>query len=195
MAEQASTDKDFQEISDEVSYEELKDAIRHFDRVMRSQMTIQGLQGDRIKNSIRAGMIFLALIGISIFIILITMVTQVEQIAMAVSGMDTSFDEVRNQMVRVDALMSHMETNASKMNTIGPVMQTIDGEMLQMTQQVQQMQSETAAMGREVSVLRQQADLMAQTTERMDMEIYRMNHEVNRMATPARSMNNMFPMP
>ena len=191
MDEQASTDTE----TEDSSYDELKDAIRHFDRIMRSHMTIQGRQGDRIKNSIRAGMVFLAVIGISIFIILITMVTQVEQISVAVSGMDSSFGEVRKQMTRIDALMSHMETNAVEMNTIGPVMQTIDSEMVQMTQQVQQIQSETEKMGKEVSVLRQQADTMAKTAERMDMEIYRMNHEVNRMATPARSMNNMFPMP
>jgi len=191
MAEQAPT----KEVIEESGYDELKDAIRHFDRVMRSHMTIQGLQGDRIKNSIRAGVIFLALIAISIFIILITMVNEVEQISLAVNGMDQSFDKVRQQMVKVDSLMTKMETNVAQMNSIGPVMQSMDREMIQMSQQVQQMQAETEAMGREVSVIRQQADIMTKTTERMDMEIYRMNHEVNRMAAPARSMNNMFPMP
>ena len=181
--------------TEESDYDELRDAIRHFDRVIRSNMSIQGRLGDRLKNSIRAGMIFLALIAISIFIILITMVTQVEHISAAVTGMDTAFDRVREEMVVVDHLMTKMEKNGSYMKAIGSVMQSMDSEMIKMNENVAQMQAEAAAMNREVKVIRQQADVMAHTTGVMDREIYRMNQEVNRMATPARGMNNMFPMP
>lgn len=180
--------------AEESDYEELRDAVRHFDRIIRSQIAIQGRQGDRIKNSIRAGIVFLALIAITIFVILITMVTQVELISDAVTGMDDSFDDVRFEMAKIDNLMTDMEKNVTYLNSIASVMQNMDGEMVQMTQQMQQMQTEVESMSREVTVMRQQADIMTQTAGRMDMEIYRMNQEVNRMAIPARSMNNMFPI-
>ncbi len=191
MAESEINEQDV----DASNYEELRNAIRHFDRVIRSQIVIQGRQGDRIKNSIRAGMLFLVLIAISIFVILATMVTQVEHISDAVVRMDNSFDEVRNQMVKVDELMTGMEKNVAYMNSVSTVMQNMDSEMGKMTGQVQQMQGEVDAMSREVAVIRHEADIMTQTTKVMDMEIYRMNHDLNRMATPARSMNNMFPIP
>lgn len=180
---------------DTENYEELRNAIRHFDRVIRSQIVIQARQGDRIKNSIRAGMLFLVLIGISIFIILYTMVTQVNLISAAVVRMDQSFDEVRVQMVKVDELMTGMEKNVLYMDAVSTVMQNIDVEMGQMTRQMQQMQTEVDAMKSEVTVIRQQADVMTRTTGVMDQEIYRMNQDMNRLATPARSMNKMFPMP
>jgi peptidoglycan hydrolase CwlO-like protein len=180
---------------DTANYEELRDAIRHFDRVIRSQIVIQGRQGDRIKNSIRVGMLFLVLIGISIFIILYTMVTQVTLISEAVVRMDNSFDQVRTQMVKVDELMTGMEKNVLYINAVSTVMQNMDGEMGKMTRQMGQMQGEVDAMRSEVTVIRQQADIMTHTTGQMDREIYRMNQDMNRMAAPARSLNNMFPMP
>jgi hypothetical protein len=191
MAETELVERDV----DTANYEELRDAIRHFDRVIRSQIVIQGRQGDRIKNSIRAGMLFLVLIGISIFIILYTMVTQVNLISEAVVRMDTSFDEVRTQMVKVDALMTGMEKNVVYINAVSGVMQNMDGEMGTMTRQMGQMQGEVDAMRNEVTVIRQQADMMTRTTGVLDQQIYRMNQDMNRMAAPARSMNNMFPMP
>lgn len=187
--------KEIEQSSEESNYEELRDAIRHFDRVIRSQILIQGKQGDRIKNSIRAGMLFLCLIGISIFVILITMVTQVELISDAVVRMDNAFDEVRDQMVHVDSLMTKMEVNVAHMDTVSTVMTNMDQQMLKMTEQVQQMQSEVDDMTYEVATIRQQADIMTQTSHVMDAEIYRMNHDLNRMATPARSMNSWFPVP
>jgi peptidoglycan hydrolase CwlO-like protein len=190
----AETELDGRDIGTE-NYEELRNAIRHFDRVIRSQIVIQGRQGDRIKNSIRAGMLFLVLIGISIFIILYTMVTQVNQISEAVVRMDHSFDEVRVQMVKVDQLMTGMEKNVLYMDAVSSVMQNMDSEMGQMTRQMQQMQVEVDAMKNEVAVIRQQADVMTRTSGVMDQEIYRMNQDMNRLAAPARSMNKMFPMP
>lgn len=190
----AETELDGRDIDTE-NYEQLRDAIRHFDRVIRSQIVIQGRQGDRIKNSIRAGMLFLVLIAISIFVILYTMVTQVNLISEAVVRMDNSFDEVRTQMVKVDGLMTKMEQNVLYMESVSTVMQNMDGEMGKMTHQMQQMQTEVESMKVEVAVIRQQADTMTHTAGVMDREIYRMNQDINRMATPARSMNNMFPMP
>lgn len=177
------------------NYEELRSAIRHFDRIIRAQMAIQDRQGDRIKNSIRAGMLFLVLIGVSIFVILLAMVTQVEQIASAVHRMDSSFGEVKTQMIRVDKLMTGMEANVATMQAIDTVMQVMDTEMVKMAQQIEGMRSEVGAMSSEVQVIRQQADLMTHTAGVMDMEIYRLNHDVNRLATPARTLNNFFPFP
>lgn len=180
---------------DAESYDELRDAIRHFDRVIRSQMAIQSRLGDRLKISIRAGMLFLVLIAITIFIIMMTMVSQVDLISKAVIRMDNSFDEVKTQMVKIDSLMTSMETNVSYMNSVSTVMQSMDSEMVTMTQQMGQMQTEVDAMKNEVAVIRHQADIITHTTGVMDMEIYRMNQDMNRMAAPARSLNNMFPMP
>ena len=180
---------------DNQNYDELRSAIRHFDRVIRAQIKIQGMQGDRIKNSIRAGMLFLVLFGISIFVILMSMVTQVEQISEAVIKMDASFDEVRNQMVKVDGLMTGMEVNVSSMESIDSVMQSMNAEMLAMTQRIGSMQQKVESISQEVAVVRQQGSVMTNTAGAMDMEIYKMNQEVNRMAAPARSINKMFPIP
>lgn len=180
---------------DKENYEELRSTIRHFDRVIRAQIKIQGMQGDRIKNSIRAGMLFLVLFGISIFVILMSMVTQVEQISEAVTKMDASFDEVRVQMVNVDKLMKGMEVNVSSMASIDSVMQSINAEMLVVTKRIGSMQKKVGAMSQEVAVISQQGGVMTNTAGVMDMEIYKMNQEVNRMATPARSINKMFPLP
>jgi hypothetical protein len=180
---------------DKQNYEELRSAIRHFDRIIRAQMAIQDRQGDRIKNSIRAGMLFLVLIGVSIFVILIAMVTQVEQIASAVHRMDSAFSDVKTQMVKVDELMTRMEGNVASMQAIDTVMQSMDTEMVTMAEQIQGMRSEVDSMSSEVRVIRQQADMMTHTAGVMDMEIYRLNHDVNRLATPARTLNNFFPIP
>jgi SMC interacting uncharacterized protein involved in chromosome segregation len=177
------------------NYEELRDAIRHFDRVVRSQIAIQERQGDRIKNSIRAGMVLLVMFALSIFVILYTMVTQVNLISEAVVRMENGFGEVKNQMVRVDGLMTNMEKNVLYMGSLSTVMQDMDGEMGKMTRQMEQMQGEVDAMKGEVVVIRQQADIITHTAGVMDQEIYRMNQNINRMATPARSLNKMFPLP
>ena len=177
------------------NYEELRSAIRHFDRVIRAQMKIQGSQGDRVNNSIRAGMLFLVLIGISIFVILVSMVTQVKQISESVTKMDASFGQVKVQMIKVDELMTRMEVNVSSMASVDRVMQSMDAEMLAMTQKIGKMQQEVGAMSSELTVIRQQGDSMTHTDGVMDMEIYKMNQEVGRMATPARSINKMFPIP
>ena len=191
MSEEKITESEL----DRQNYEELRSAIRHFDRVIRAQMKIQGSQGDRVNNSIRAGMLFLVLIGISIFVILVSMVTQVKQISESVTKMDASFGQVKVQMIKVDELMTHMEVNVSSMASIDRVMQSMDAEMLAMTQKIGNMQQDVGAMSNELTVIRQQGDSMTHTAGVMDMEIYKMNQEVSRMATPARSINKMFPIP
>lgn len=189
MAETDSSDLDKR------NYEELRTAIRDFDRVIRSQMQIQGQMSNRIKNSIRAGMLFLVLLGISIFILLASMVTQVKHVSGAVNNMASSFDEVKLQMAHVDELMQRMERNVSPMVTIGEVMQDMDDDMILMSQQVDAMQSEVGVMSNRLGHIRQQADLMNHTAAAMDMEIYRLNNDMHRMAKPARSLNNMIPFP
>ncbi|MCW8917905.1 MAG: hypothetical protein OQL08_03715 [Gammaproteobacteria bacterium] len=191
MSETVQTGQD----ADKENYEELRDAIRHFDRVVRSQISIQERQGERIKNSIRAGMVLLVLLAISIFVILYTMVTQVNLISEAVVRMESGFSEVTNQMVKVDRLMTSMEGNVLHMESVSSVMQGMDGEMGKMTRQMEQMQGEVDAMRGEVVVIRQQADTITHTAGVIDQEIYRMNQNINRMAAPARSMNKMFPIP
>jgi len=191
MSEEKITESEL----DRQNYEELRSAIRHFDRVIRAQMKIQGSQGDRVNNSIRAGMLFLVLIGISIFVILVSMVTQVKQISESVTKMDASFGQVKVQMIKVDELMTHMEVNVASMASVDRVMQSMDAEMLAMTQKIGNMQQDVGAMSNELTVIRQQGDSMTHTAGVMDMEIYKMKQEVRRMATPARSINKMFPIP
>ena len=115
-------------------------------------------------------MLFLVLIGISIFVILVSMVNQVKQISESITKMDASFGQVIVQMIKVDELMTHMEVNVSSMASVDRVMQSMDAEMLAMTQNIGNMQQDVGEMSNELNVIRQQGDTKTHTTGEMERE-------------------------
>ena len=174
-------------------FESLTNSVRYFERVMRSVMSVQNRQGDRIKVSIRAGATFLLIIGISIFIMLYTMATQIERVSIAVGEMNHSFDVVAERMERMDQLMISLEYNISQLPEISRIMPVMDEEMAKLTNTIESMRNEMNAINQDVSAVRAQSELMRDTSHRMATGIYRINGEVNHMAQPARSLNNFFP--
>ena len=174
-------------------FESLTSSVRHFERVMRSLMKIQDMQGERIKLGIRAGMAFLGLFGLSIFIILYSMATQIQRVSEAVGQMNHSFEVVAERMERVDQLMASLEHNVALLSDIGEAMPGMDSQMGDLTQTIAQMRTEMGAISQDVTAVRAQSEQMSNIAMNMNDSIYRMNHEVERMSRPAQSMNKMAP--
>jgi methyl-accepting chemotaxis protein len=174
-------------------FESLTNSVRYFERVMRAVMNVQNRQGDRIKLSIRAGMTFLLLIAISIFLMLYTMATQINRVSIAVGEMNHSFDVVSERMEQMDRLMLSLEYNVSQLPAIAEVMPQMDEEMAKLTNTVNLMSNEMNAVTLDVAAVRKQSETMNEISKRMATGIYRINGEVNHMAQPAKSLNNMFP--
>ncbi len=174
-------------------FESLTNSVRHFERVMRSVMHVQNRHGDRIKVSIRAGMAFIVLIAVSIFLTLYSMATQIQRVSIAVGEMNRSFDVVSERMERMDQLMLSLEGNISQISVIADTMPLMDIEMAKLSNTIDSMRNEMAAISSDVSAVKVQSEHMRDTSARMAAGIYRINGEVNHMAQPARTLNNMTP--
>ncbi|MBF0218703.1 MAG: hypothetical protein HQL49_04120 [Gammaproteobacteria bacterium] len=177
------------------TYNDLTSTVRHFDRAIRWIIKIQDRLGARIKVTIYIGLVFLVLIGVSIFFMLYTMATQVTLISQAVHGMNESFIVVTERMQQIDAVMLRMEQNVAYLPQIGREMPVMDGEMREITERVESIRQELSTITNELASLRQQSDTMSVTAQNMDQSVQQMNREVARMAQPARSVNKIFPFP
>jgi hypothetical protein len=90
-------------------------AATAFEAIILSQIDIKNKLGDRLNYSIQAGIIILGIIAASIFILLLTLSSQVNRISGVVKEMNQDFTSVRIQMERIDGYFGSIEQRVTQL--------------------------------------------------------------------------------
>ena len=181
---------------EEVIFEQqFQRAVSSFEAIMLSQIEVKRQLTDRLNYSIRAGLIILALIAISILILLLTLSAQINRISGVVSEMNVHFSSVSNQMVQIDGYVQNMQQRVA-------LMEAIEGQTAIMTEEMQLINGDLLPMSHTIggisdSVKQVRDNILDISTaiDHMNANVQMMGRDMHRMGQPARSLNNMFPFP
>ena len=170
-------------------------AITSFEAIMVSQIDLKKQMADRINLSIRAGVLILALIAFSIFVLLLTLSAQLTRISDVVSSMNTDFTSVSLQMNQMDHYVGNMEKRVAMMPDIEKQTEVMSKEMHLILADLEPMSETINGIRSSVYEVRINIDHLSASMNNMNSSVQRMGVDMHRMGQPARSMNRIFPFP
>ena len=186
--------KDFPISEDEsVREQQFRRAVSSFEGIILSQIEMKNKLGDRLNYSIVAGLAILGLIAISIFILLLTLSSQINRMTAVVADMNTNFIQVADQMTAMKTYVNSMETRVALLNDISDQTSIMQSEMEVITDDMDIMLRRVDGISQNVHGVRTKVDSISGTVDRMDYEVVHMRHDMRDMARPSRTFNKMFP--
>jgi len=170
-------------------------ALSSFEGIILSQIHIKNKLGNRLNYSIRAGLVILSAIALSILVLLLTLSAQINRISDVVAEMNTQFSAVSGKMDRIRDRMMTMETQAQVLAGIAGNIGSMEQHMRMISADLGSMQPNVQGISRSVTSVSASVTSVAAGMDRMNMEVQAMSGDIHRMGAPARTMNQMFPFP
>ncbi|MFM1892688.1 MAG: hypothetical protein RLZ44_1765 [Pseudomonadota bacterium] len=170
-------------------------ALSSFEGIVLSQIDIKNKLGDRLNYSIRAGLIILGVIALSILVLLLTLSSQINRISDVVFSMNTHFTSVSEKMDVIRDDMVEMEQRVSLLEAMQRHTAGLQQEMAQIGTQMGVIEDTVGGISAHLGRVRGQVGSIAISIDHMNTEVQAMSVEMHRMGKPARSLNKMFPFP
>ncbi len=170
-------------------------ALSSFEGIMLAQIEMKTQLSNRLNWTIRAGLILLGGIAVSILVLLLTLSSQINRMSDMVVAMNAHFESVTARMDEVTLAMGSMKEQVALMQQVGEATAQMDEEMAAMKDYMQRMREDVAGVQSELSVVKDEMAGIAATVHGMNGEVAVMGHEMHRLAKPARTLNRMFPFP
>ncbi|MCB1752541.1 MAG: translation initiation factor 2 [Gammaproteobacteria bacterium] len=168
-------------------------AVTSFEAIILSQIDIKNKLADRLNYSIRAGIIILGFVAISILILLLTLSSQINRISAVVSQMNQDFYVVAGDMDRINGFIDSMEKRVALLDNINSQTAVMDQGMATIATDLEMMQISVGDIGGYLNHIRGNVGNIAVSMDRMDIEVMNMAGEMHRMGGSARSINKMMP--
>ena len=166
-----------------------------FEGIILGQIEVKNKLGDRLNTSIRAGLVILSLVALSILILLLMLSSQVSRISDVVGDMNDHFIAVSAKMGDIKNSVVAMESQVSLMSDIEQYTTIMSQEMDAITSNMNAMEYSMLGIDQQFTEMHNTINNIAITTRQMNSEVQVINYEINRMAEPARSINKFFPIP
>lgn len=169
--------------------EQLIEALRSFEQIMgyRNEMYLR-LSG-RVRQTVRGGMAVFGLVGIAMFLLLITLVMQVNHARTSSAMLAQHVSTVAANMVRVESTVLDMEQRMQRFATIA-------GNMRVMTGQTGSIAGGMQTLDDSMAVIHTQMQSINQRFDRINRHMGAMGHAVNGMGYSIHDMSRpagMFP--
>ncbi len=171
----------------------IEEAVKRFENIMLSRIYVQQRLGDRLKNSIRIGMVILFLLAISIFTLLLTLSIQINRVGESIVHMNQSFGGIAQNMNRIDSYMTNMESQVAYLPKIKDKTEIFDQQMGLMNHDFLVIKNEIRAMSDNISLIENKMKSMSYSISQMDDQVGLMTQDTHRMSKPAKNINKLFP--
>jgi len=171
----------------------IEQAIIRFEKIMMSRIYVQQRLGDRLKLSIRTGMLVLFLLAFAILLLLITLSVQIKRVADVTDNMNANFTFIADNMQVIDKYMGLMEKQVAYLPKIQGKTATIDEQMQLMNQNLFAIKNEIQEMTGNITAVQSKMSTISVTVKEMDGQVGFMSGQVHRMSKPANAINKMFP--
>ena len=170
-------------------------AMSSFEGIILGQMEVKNKLGDRLNYSIRAGLVILSMVALSILVLLLMLSSQVSRITDVVADMNDHFTAVSAKMEDIKNNIHAMETQVALMSDIEQYTTVMTQEMDIITSNMNAMESSMSDISTQFSETRYMINNIAGTIRQMNTEVQIINYEMHRMSEPARTLNRFFPVP
>ncbi len=190
--ETKKTPEDSEEV---VLQQQFRRALTSFEGIVLSQIDIKNTLADRLNWSIRAGLIILSVIAVSILILLFTLSTQVQRISNVVNDINGNFAIVSERMSRIDRHFKSIDQRVALLDGMKEQTAVMDEEMLVINEDLHAIRNAVGGISHDVAVVRNNVLNISVAIDRMGLEVLNMSHDMGRISKPSRGMNKMFPFP
>ena len=170
-------------------------AMSSFEGIILNQMEVKNKLGDRLNQSIRAGLVILSIVALSILILLVMLSSQINRITDVVIGMNKNFVSVSAKMDDIKSNVVTMEAQVALMSDIEMYTTVMNQEMAMVTANTNAMEDSISEIENQFSDIHRMISDISVTIGHMNGEVQIINHEMHRMSEPARTINKFFPMP
>ena len=170
-------------------------AMSSFEGILLGQMEVKTKLGDRLNTGIRAGLVILSLVALSILILLLMLSTQISRITDVVHDMNSHFTAVSAKMDDIKDNVVAMETQVALMSDIEQYTTVMTQEIESITGNMNAMESSITDIENQFTSMRNMIGDISISIRHMNTEVQVINHEMNRMSEPARSINKFIPLP
>jgi uncharacterized protein YoxC len=171
----------------------IEEVVKRFENIMLSRIYVQQRLGNRLKNSIRIGMLILFLLAISIFTLLITLSIQVNRVGDSIIHMNQNFTGISENMHYIDRYMLRMEQQVGYLPKIKNKTAMLDQQVKLMNDDFSLIRNEMSQMSGTMALMERKIKEVSHTVIQLDEQIGLMNRDTYRMSKPAKKMNNLFP--
>jgi len=171
----------------------IEQAVKRFENVMLSRIYVQQRLADRLKNSIRIGMVILFLLAIAIFILLLTLSVQVNRVGGVIADMNQNFIRISENMTHINHYMTDMEKQVSFLPEIKDKTAVFDQQIDLMNQDVFKIKNNMREMSGHISVVQSRMTEVSESVRQIDGQVLLMNRDTRRMSKPANTMDKFFP--
>ena len=175
--------------------QQFRRAVSSFEGIVLSQIDVKNTLADRLNYSIRAGLVILGVIAISILILLFTLSTQVQRISNVVNNMNQDFAVISDRMEKIDVQFKSIEQRVALLDSMEAQTAVMDGEMGEITGDLHAIRGAMAGISNNVAGVRNNVLNISAAIDRMGLEVLNMSHDMGRISKPSRGMNKMFPFP
>ena len=170
-------------------------ALSSFEGIVLSQIDVKNKLGDRLNNSIRAGLVILGVIAFSILVLLLTLSSQITRISDVVGAMNTHFSAVSLRMDEISAHLGSMESQVAQLRVIQGYTSTMQEEIAGIGSSTGSIDESVNSVNQHMAAALLNVESIGVTMNAMNHEVQAMSAEMHRMAKPARTLNKMFPFP
>lgn len=170
-------------------------AMSSFEGIILGQMEVKSKLSDRLNYSIRAGLVILSMVAISILTLLIMLSAQINRISSVVGDMNDHFTSVSVKMENIKGSMLAMESQIALMSDIEQYTTIMSHEMDSITSNMNAMEFSISDIDQRFRSVHFAIDHISQTIHHMNSEVQMINYEMHRMSEPARAINRFLPIP
>lgn len=147
----------------------LKSMVSKFDSIMDRKLDIYVRQSIRLNSTVRVGMIILGVVGLSIFLLLYSLSSQVGHMQIGVQQMNAHFQVVEQNMHKVNEILKKIESRVAVMSAI--------------EQDMQQAQKTTGSMSEGLGGIQQAMGEVSHRMDRLQQHMQTVNGQLANMQT------------
>ncbi len=162
----------------------LKSMVSKFDSIMDHKVDIYIRQSIRLNSTVRVGMIILGVVGISIFLLLFSLSSQVGHMNEGVKQMTHNFAEVEQNMQRINGILLHMETRVALMDTLEQDMRQAHATTQSLNQGIATIQNSMGEVSLHMNQLQQRMQAVNYRLDGMQAEVSGIGLETHRISKP-----------
>lgn len=172
----------------------LQDALEKFEQIMeyRSAMHLRLVR--RVRSVVRGGMAIMAMVGIALFLLLLTLVIQADRALESTRTLDHYVADMEQDMAQVHDLIASMNRRMEVIQTIGQSITSMQGDTGSMAGDLQQLSDSVGSMEQRMQLVDRRLEHVAHNMGGIGQMVNGMGHDVYQMSKPAQSFN-ILPLP
>jgi methyl-accepting chemotaxis protein len=168
-------------------------ALEQFSNSMQHFMQLHEQTSTRLSKVIRLGMIALATLFISVFLMLLIMAQRINLMVDNIASINQHFHLIVPDISRMHSSIISMQENVLSVEEMPTEMSKMLGNMDDIHTHLQNMHAQVVTMKGQTEHIAYQTEVMAGQMQAIEIPISQMQTDIRQASRPARIFNNMMP--